>query len=529
MSLGLTRPCQRSATASKTMSTTLSHAQSASASGARNMMAATLEMPSVAVKRTWSPVRPTQERSAMVTPVAASSGTRLPWPKGSRARDLLDGLDGELAQVHRRGDLARVLEGLLRELGQHLVEALAQRRQVCRGQRDAHRARVPAEARGEVGAPLDGLKQVDRAHRASRAACDVALDGEKQRGHVVAVDDAARHDTLDTLVPALAAHDDDAAARIRLAHAGERILGERGLDVAALLVDGLELRGEPPGLHGVALEQQVEREGGVGHAPGGVEARMSENERPSAVMVARSARASAASAMKPGRAVARMCAMPSATSARFSGRERHHIRHGAERRHLGQTAPEIGGAAALSQRLHELERHAGTGELARGALGRELGVGQGHAPGHHVGGLMVVGHHEVDAARREVGNLVAGGDAVVHRHDDVGRAGGDDAVERGLGESVALVEAMRDKRGDVTAERPQGLGKQAGRGDAVYVEIAEDRDCLVRVERAVEARDDLVHTRDDKRSARLSAQSRSSEGGEEAPSLPRRRRYRAPP
>ena len=46
---------------------------------------------------------------------------------------------------------------------------------------------------------------------------------------------------------------------------------------------------------------------------------MSENDRPSAVMVARSARASAASAMKPGRAVARMWAMPSATSARFSG------------------------------------------------------------------------------------------------------------------------------------------------------------------------------------------------------------------
>ena len=138
-----------------------------------------------------------------------------------------------------------------------------------------------------------------------------------------------------------------------------------------------------------------------------------------------------------------MCAMPSATSARFSGVSGIISDTVPERRHLGQTAPEIGGAAALSQRLHELERHAGTGELARGALGRELGVGQGHAPGHHVGGLMVVGHHEVDAARREVGNLVAGGDAVVHRHDDVGRAGGDDAVERGLGESVALVEAMR--------------------------------------------------------------------------------------
>ena len=145
----------------------------------------------------------------MVTPVAASSGTRLPWPKGSRRGDLLDGLDGELAQVHRRGDLARVLEGLLRELGQHLVEALAQRRQVCRGAaRTPTAPACPPKRVVRSAHRSTASNRFDRAHRASRAACDVALDGEKQRGHVVAVDDAARHDTHDTLVPALAAHDD---------------------------------------------------------------------------------------------------------------------------------------------------------------------------------------------------------------------------------------------------------------------------------------------------------------------------------
>ena len=45
---------------------------------------------------------------------------------------------------------------------------------------------------------------------------------------------------------------------------------------------------------------------------------MSEKESESAVMVERSVRASAARAMYPGRVVARICAMPSATSARFS-------------------------------------------------------------------------------------------------------------------------------------------------------------------------------------------------------------------
>ena len=46
---------------------------------------------------------------------------------------------------------------------------------------------------------------------------------------------------------------------------------------------------------------------------------MSEKDRASAVMVDRSVRASAARAVKPGREVPRIRAMPSATSARFSG------------------------------------------------------------------------------------------------------------------------------------------------------------------------------------------------------------------
>ena len=47
------------------------------------MMAGTLDAPSVAQNRMWSAVLPTAARCSIVTPRAASNGTRLPCPKGS--------------------------------------------------------------------------------------------------------------------------------------------------------------------------------------------------------------------------------------------------------------------------------------------------------------------------------------------------------------------------------------------------------------------------------------------------------------
>ena len=85
MSLAFVRPCQVSFTASKTRSTAPSHSTSRSGSGARNMMAGTVPTPSVAKKRRWLPSAPTRERLRMLTPRAAKRGFLLPWPNGCRA------------------------------------------------------------------------------------------------------------------------------------------------------------------------------------------------------------------------------------------------------------------------------------------------------------------------------------------------------------------------------------------------------------------------------------------------------------
>ncbi len=61
------------------------------------------------------------------------------------------------------------------------------------------------------------------------------------------------------------------------------------------------------------------------------------------------------------------------------GRQRHHVRHGTQRWRPRSGAP-IRGPQTLAQHLHELERHTGTGKLARGTLVVELGVGRRARP-----------------------------------------------------------------------------------------------------------------------------------------------------
>ncbi len=132
--------------------------------------------------------------------------------KGFERPQRLDRGHVELVEAHDGRDLAGVDELLGGELGQHALEAGAEGVDVGGIDRDAHGARVPAKAHEQIGALLDRLEEVDRAHGAARAMGHAVGDGEEDRGHVVAVDHAARNDALDALVPALAAHDDGATA-----------------------------------------------------------------------------------------------------------------------------------------------------------------------------------------------------------------------------------------------------------------------------------------------------------------------------
>ena len=132
--------------------------------------------------------------------------------------------------------------------------------------------------------------------------------------------------------------------------------------------------------------------------------------------------------------------------------------------------------------MDELQGDARAGELARRTALDELGVGDGDADGNEIAGLVVVGDDDVHTLRAQPLDLDGGGDAVVDRDDEVGRAVVDDAVEGVRGEAVALAETVRDVGHGDAAELAQAEGEQAGGAHAVNVEIPEDGDRLMSVD-----------------------------------------------
>ena len=146
--------------------------------------------------------------------------------------------------------------------------------------------------------------------------------------------------------------------------------------------------------------------------------------------------------------------------------------------------------------MHQLERHTGTGKLARRALVLELRVGQGHALWHLIGGLVMVRDHQIDPQALQIGDLFLGGDAVVDGHDQLGMSELINAVERGTRKTVALVKAMWNKRRDIGTKRAQCLGQQTGRRNTVNVKIAKDRDVLVVANGTLDAVGNDRHARD---------------------------------
>ena len=130
---------------------------------------------------------------------------------------------------------------------------------------------MPAATNQQIRAAFYGVEQVDLAHRATRTASDTVFDREQQRRHVITVGQAARHDTLNALVPALATHDDCATAVISLLDLCHGIACELRLDLATLTVDFLELGRKRACLDRIAGKQQVERQLGIGHAAGSIQ------------------------------------------------------------------------------------------------------------------------------------------------------------------------------------------------------------------------------------------------------------------
>ena len=268
---------------------------------------------------------------------------------------------------------------------------------------------------------------------------------------------------------------------------GDRRVGQLALDRATVGVDLLELCGEGRGLGHVVGEQDAEGHVRLAHAAGRVEAGH-ERERQSVSRdgreVAARRRGQGHDARARGRAHAGDTVGNQGTVLPL---QEHHIRDGAEAGEVREAAPEVGHAEAEAQLADDLESDADTGELARGTSRIELGIADGHALRHQVGRLMMIGDHDVDAAGKQAFDLMGGGDAVVHRHDEVGMAGIDHTDECSLGKAVALRKTVGNEGIDIGTQLAQAEGEQGRGGHTVHVEIAEDRDRLAQPDGALQA------------------------------------------
>ena len=269
-------------------------------------------------------------------------------------------------------------------------------------------------------------------------------------------------------------HDDGTAAVIGLLHHRHGGVGELALYVATVLVDGLELGGETGRLVRIVGDEQVKRHVDVTHATRSVKAR-DEGEGQAARLdlgeVAASGRGERNQADALGVTHERDALRDEGT---VLAREGHHVRDGAERRHVRVLAPEVRPAKAAAQLVNELEGDAGAGKVAAGTAMVELGITDGNALGHEVSGLVMVRHDDVDPLGAHHLDFDRGGDAIVDRDDEIGVAALDHALERLGGKAVALAEAPGNVGVHLGAKVTKRERKEAGRAHAVHVEVAKD-------------------------------------------------------
>ena len=264
------------------------------------------------------------------------------------------GFERQLVQAHERVHLGQRMEGRLRQLLHIGVEALSEGLQIFGGDGDAHGRPMAPEALREIRDRLHRLEEIHVAHGAPRAAGLVAVDGEQERRHPVGVHEAGSHDTLHALVPALAGHDKRPLAVVDPAGLLLRDVRQLRLDGAPLVVHVLQGLGHGATLAVVVAHEQIKRQIGIAHAPGGVQAR-DEGERQ--VRGRKRFAGLARGGQKRGDAGARI-GVHASEAVGHKGpvlvAHGHEVGHGAQGGEVGVAAPQMRKAQAAAEHLHEL-------------------------------------------------------------------------------------------------------------------------------------------------------------------------------
>ena len=257
-----------------------------------------------------------------------------------------------------------------------------------------------------------------------------------------------------------------------------RLGGEQdaGLDVAALRVHRVELRGDGPRPVGVPGQQQLEAGVRPVQAAGGVDPRGEpEADRPGIDHTRVHAR-DFHQRSQPRLARAGQRPQPRAHEPAVLAVERHDVGHRGERDEIEVLVRHAGVLArGLEQRMGELVRDRGGAQVgARVAAGRGVHDRRGRQPPVGARGV-VVGHHDVEPGRARGRHLLDCRDRAVDGHQQVRSALGEPG-DGGGGEAVAVVDPARQIPVHLRAQRAQSSHEHRGGGDAVDIVVAVDRD-----------------------------------------------------
>ncbi len=403
---------------------------------------------------------------------------RVPEPERLERCKLLDELERDLGRrehridvpLHRRRAPSELTLGVLGKGGR-------EGRDLLRVHREARGCLVAPEAQQVMAARGDAGVQVVARDASPRALALTLADGDEHHRPAVLLHQPRCHDADHALVPVPRC--DHVGVPIapfgrRDVHQGDRLLQDGVLHRLPVAIEVLELGGELAGAALVGGEHQLERLAGMAQPARGVDAR----GQPEADVRCRDvhavdprrehqrAQADLLRAGEPPQAVAHQAPVLVA--------QRHDVGHGGNRDQievlleLGRVAP--GGSVERSRELVGDGRAAQLGKrVVRGPRAHPQRVGELRA------GLVVVGDDDVHAELPGPGDLRDRGDAAIDG-DQEADTGLRKLLDRGGGETVALLEPAGQVPLDVRAEALQREHRHGRGTDAVGVVVAVDAD-----------------------------------------------------
>ena len=113
---------------------------------------------------------------------SSEQGHFVALPEWLEHADLANGVDIKFREAHRRRHLAAVFEILPREFREHRIEPFAQRIEIFRDTRHAHRTGMTAKTNEQVRALLDRLEEVHVTHGATGAAGNASSIENRRAG-----------------------------------------------------------------------------------------------------------------------------------------------------------------------------------------------------------------------------------------------------------------------------------------------------------------------------------------------------------